>query len=123
MMFLLDLAYGVEVLALGMGFAFLVWATQSQGEGQALAKTSGYIIAVLALLGILCTTYYGLSYWFRGHFTEPMSSMLISSKPSADCPCTAKKAMEHMMPEMRQGRHMEGMPSHRSRQTSSPDNK
>lgn len=71
MMFLLDLAFAAEILALGVGLAFLVWACQNQGAGKRLAKFSGCLITILALTGMLCTSYYGLSYWFKGYFTEP----------------------------------------------------
>lgn len=71
-MVLLDLVYAVEVLALGMGFAFLVWAAQMQGYAKALAKSSGYVIVILTLLGLICTIYSGLLYWSKGYLTDLM---------------------------------------------------
>lgn len=73
MMFLLDLAFANELLALGLGIAFLVWGYRSQGAGVGLAKTGGYVITILAILGLLCTSYYGTQYWFAGYFKSPMA--------------------------------------------------
>lgn len=39
MMFLLDLAFAVDVLALGLGGYFLVWAASHEGAGKSLANS------------------------------------------------------------------------------------
>lgn len=90
MMVLLDLVYAVEVLGLGMGFAFLVWAAQMQGYAKGLAKSSGYVIIILTLLGLVCTIYSGFLYWSKGSFTGQMIE---------------DKTMVHMMPGMTEDRH------------------
>ncbi len=71
MMFLLDLAFTVELLAFGLGIAFLIWAYRCQGKGAALAKVAGYIITIAAVLALICTTSYGFCYWSKGYFTSP----------------------------------------------------
>lgn len=73
MMFLFDLAFAVEVLALGFGGYFLVWAASHEGAGVALANRMGKIVIVLATLGMLCTLSYGTMYWFKGYFSGPMA--------------------------------------------------
>lgn len=87
MMVLLDLVYAVEVLGLGMGFAFLVWAAQIQGYAKALAKSSGYVIIILTMLGLVCTVYSGFLYWSKGYFTDPMIGC-----------CPEDKTTVHMTP-------------------------
>ena len=76
MMFLLDLAFAVELIALGVGVGFLVWAYRHDRAGIALAKVFGYIITIAAVLALSCTTYYGTNYWLKGYFKSPTASML-----------------------------------------------
>lgn len=77
MMFLLDLAFSIELIALGVGVSLLIWAYRNEGVGIAAAKVFGYIIAIAAVSVLLCTTYYGVSYWAAGYFKTPMSPMLM----------------------------------------------
>lgn len=95
-MVLLDLVYAVEIFALGMGFAFLVWAAQMQGHAKALSKSSGYVIIILTLLGLVCTVYSGLLYWSKGYLTD---SMIMR--------CPEDKAMVRIMPGMTEDGHMD----------------
>ena len=68
MMFLLDLAFSVELLALGLGVVMLVWANRNEGVGVLTAKIFGYIIIISAVSTMICTTYFGLIYWYKGTF-------------------------------------------------------
>lgn len=72
MMFLFDLAFAVEILALGLGGYFLVWSESLEGRAKALANRFGKIIVVLAVLGMSCSTFYGTMYWLQGYFSSPM---------------------------------------------------
>lgn len=54
-MFTLMTAYAVELLALGMGVAFIVWAKRNEGPGRCLASWTGYLIALLSILTIMGT--------------------------------------------------------------------
>lgn len=119
MMFLLNLAAAVGLLALGMGVAFLVWASRNQGAGQFLAMSFGYIITVLAVIGMLCVSYYGISYWAMGYFAHPMSSKMSMGQGAMHSQCMMKdgKGMgsmpkgEQMKSGMGDGQHMGNMPS------------
>ena len=71
-MFLLDLAFAAELIALGFGVAMIIWASRTDGVGVAAGKFFGYVIAIAAILVTLCTLYYGTSYWLQGSFTKPM---------------------------------------------------
>ena len=68
MMFLLDLAFTIELFVLGAGMALLIWGMRNEGEGVALAKAGSYFIIIAVLLTMACTTYYGVRYWMRGDF-------------------------------------------------------
>lgn len=77
MMFLLDLAFAVELIVLGFGICLLVWAYRNEGAGIVATKVFGYIITIFAILVLLCTSYYGISYWSQGYFTSPAASMTL----------------------------------------------
>ncbi len=72
MMFLLDLAFANELIAMAVGVALLVWAFRNDGAGVKLARVFGYIITIAAVLGALCTSYFGSMYMFKGYFNKPM---------------------------------------------------
>lgn len=76
MMFLLDLAFAAELIALGIGVALLVFAYRHEGAGVSLARAFGYIITIAAILSALCTTYYGICYWKQGYFKSPVAPMM-----------------------------------------------
>ena len=76
MMFLLDLAFAMELIALGLGVGFLIWAYRTEGVGVAVAKVFGYIITIAAVSVLLCTSFYGVKYWGEGYFSTPMEPML-----------------------------------------------
>lgn len=71
MMFLLDIAFGVELLALGLGAAFLIWSLRNQGKGIVAAKCCGIIILFLSIGALICTSFYGTTYWLKGYFKSP----------------------------------------------------
>ena len=75
MMFLLDLAFATELLVFGVGIGFLVWASRNDGSGIGLARLGGYLISILAVFALLCTSYYGITYWVKGYFKTPMTHM------------------------------------------------
>ncbi len=75
-MFLFDLAFAVELIALGVGVILLVFAYRNEGAGVSLARLFGYIITIAAILSALCTTYYGICYWKQGYFKSPVSDTM-----------------------------------------------
>lgn len=68
MMFMIDFTVAVELIALGIGAAFLVWAYRNNGKGIGTAKVFGYIITIVAALVLICTIYYGIAYSTKGCF-------------------------------------------------------
>ncbi len=69
MMFLAELAFAVELLALTAGVSLFIWSLRNSGAGQSLAKFVGLIVSVSAVLGLICTSFYSLLYWFQGSFS------------------------------------------------------
>lgn len=71
MIFIADTAFALELIALALGGAFLVWSLQAERGGTKLAKVFGWIIVVLSALALACTSYYSLKYWEDGYYKEP----------------------------------------------------
>lgn len=101
-MFLMDLAFAVGLIAFGVGIAFLIWSYRSEGAGVALAKVAGYVITLLAVLGILCTTYYGTKYWREGYFHSPIASQMMLKKRMMKNYYEMMKKHPMMMQQMRE---------------------
>ena len=70
MMFLLDLAFAVELIVVSIGAIFLIWAYRNEGKCIFFAKSIGFILIFFALAAILCTSYYGFKYWAEGYFNS-----------------------------------------------------
>lgn len=66
--FLGDLAFMFEVFVLGVGLVVLHFATK---ENSKLLKASGWIMSVVAVLGMACTGYFYMKYYFSGGFDQP----------------------------------------------------
>lgn len=80
MIFIFYLAFAAELVALGVGFGFLVWAYRREGRGVGLAKVAGFIITItiaVMLLGTLCT---GLKYWKTGYYQKGHCPMMYKQK-------------------------------------------
>lgn len=64
------LAFANELIAIGVGVALITWA--GSAKKLALAKVTGYFIAVLAFLALLYTAYYGSASSFtKSSFKNP----------------------------------------------------
>jgi hypothetical protein len=77
MVFLLDLAFAAELIALSLGVAHVVWSYRNSGAGVGIARLFGYIIVISAIGGMTCTSYYGVSYWLQGYFKSPTEPTLM----------------------------------------------
>ncbi len=98
MMCMLNLSIAVELIALGVGIAFLVWAYQSSGAGTKLAKVFGYIIAILAVVLMVFTGYCGTMHWMKRGFGY-------GHGPGCGAGCMMK---HHMMRKMMQPQQQQG---------------
>jgi len=50
-----EIAFVIELIALATGVSLLIWSMRSEGAGVGLAKYSGYLISIFAILAILFT--------------------------------------------------------------------
>lgn len=93
MMFIIDIAFSLELIALIFGAALLIYAMKHTDLGTALPKFIAYLVMILAVLSMLCTGYYTVKYWIGGYFEQPapISRMMMKS-------CMMKKCrMENCM--------------------------
>lgn len=66
--FLGDLAFMFEIFVLGLGLVVLYFGKK---ENAKLLRASGWIMSVAATLGLICTGYFYLKYFFAGGFDKP----------------------------------------------------
>tara|TARA_R110000868_G_scaffold340212_1_gene600881 strand:+ start:11426 stop:11695 length:270 start_codon:yes stop_codon:yes gene_type:complete len=71
-MFQADLAFAVELIAISIGVAFIIWSYRNEGAGILAAKYLGYFVLILGAISIICTTYYSIKYLSLGYFDKPI---------------------------------------------------
>jgi predicted membrane protein len=81
MLFLSNLAFGLGIIALALGMAFLIWSYRTQALGVILARITGVVITLLSLLFILHTYYYGIRYSISQSNSATNTRVHISKKP------------------------------------------
>ncbi|HZW61678.1 MAG TPA: hypothetical protein VFF04_05635 [Candidatus Babeliales bacterium] len=76
LMFLTDSAFSLELLAIAAGVALILWSLRNQGAGVGLASFFGYVVLILAIFALLCTTYYAFGYWIEGYYRSPIGNLM-----------------------------------------------
>jgi hypothetical protein len=71
MIFKVDAAFALELLALIAATGLLLWAKKSEGVCKGFSLVVAYFGIVAAILAMLCTTYYALRYREKGGFDHP----------------------------------------------------
>lgn len=71
MVFLVDIAFAMEIIALAFGAAIIVFVKKNNKLNLGLSKFVGYAVMILAVLSMACTTFYGTKYWFEGYYKKP----------------------------------------------------
>jgi Na+/proline symporter len=64
----------IGLIALIVGLFLFIWTLRNKKTSTTAAKVIGIIIIIIALLGLLCVGYYGMTYWHQGSKT-PMGMM------------------------------------------------
>lgn len=87
MMFIIDIAFSLELIALIFGAALLIYAVKHTELGMALPKFIAYLVMILAILSMLCTGYYTVKYLIGGYFEQPipMGRMMMKSGSVQKC--------------------------------------
>lgn len=71
MMFLFDIAFATELVALGVGIVILIWSYRAdKGGARGLGKVFGYFITIVAALTLISTFFHGYKYWNSGYFQK-----------------------------------------------------
>ena len=68
MIFLADIAFALELAALVLGTALLIWVNRGECSCKKFSKAVAYFTIVASILAILCTSYYSIRYWQKGVF-------------------------------------------------------
>lgn len=74
-MFLFHAAFSLGLISLTAGTALYAWASCTEGAGTGLAKLIGIFVIIFSITSTLCTAYYGVIYWQKGYFQNPMNMM------------------------------------------------
>jgi hypothetical protein len=67
------MAFGILLIALVAGMALFFKAKKYDS---AFGKFLGILIILFAVLHLVCTSYYGMSYWKKGYFEMPMAAKM-----------------------------------------------
>lgn len=75
MMFIMMQAFGISLISLAFGVFLYIWADKNASS---LGKFFGFIIIILSIGNLFCTTYYAGKYYWAGYLTNPfpMQSMM-----------------------------------------------
>lgn len=71
MMFALDAAFALGLLALVAGTILLMLSGREGMAARGFGKAVAYLTIIAAILTLLCTTYYGVRYWVDGYLEHP----------------------------------------------------
>ncbi|MFO1462770.1 MAG: hypothetical protein U1F66_03265 [bacterium] len=106
MVFQLDMAFALELLALAAGAALVIWGLNSP-VGKNLALVAGLLVALGAIAGMAGTVYYGIAYHEAGHFdvkaAAPGGGGMGHGGGMMKCPMMEKMMKEGAGPESRGG--------------------
>ena len=75
MVFLGDIAFIFDMFLFSSGLIVLHWANK---EASKLLKFAAWVMIIIGVLAVICTTYYWMSYYLDGAFN--MSHMMSHSK-------------------------------------------
>jgi predicted membrane protein len=71
-----DTAFALELIALAAGVFLVVWFRIHTKQAHKMCKFFAYLIILLAILALLCTSYYSMKYWVAGYFGHPKAMMM-----------------------------------------------
>jgi predicted membrane protein len=92
-----DTAFALELIALALGVFLVVWFKINKEHVHKLARFLAYLIIVLAIIALLCTSFYSIKYWTFGYF-HPKAMMMMKGKMSP-CQMNRMNGMNQMMPK------------------------
>lgn len=81
MIFVFFFAFAAGLVALGVGFAFLIWGYRKEGKCIGLSKVAGYIITIASAVILLCTLCTGFKVMKYAHMQGNGGKTYIVSPP------------------------------------------
>lgn len=113
MVFQMETAFAMDLIALALGTLLLVWSA-GQPTCQRCAKTIAYFVIVLSISSMLCTSYYSYTYWKAGEF-RPRGQHKMMMQDAGGMPPHRQHMMQNqnrpMMPQgQNQGMNPMGQP-------------
>lgn len=70
MVFLVDAAFAIELIALVLGGA-LLYFVKAHKTHHAFCKFIAYFVIIVAFITMACTAFYGTKYWMQGYYKKP----------------------------------------------------
>ncbi|MBY0518737.1 MAG: hypothetical protein K2P81_17635 [Bacteriovoracaceae bacterium] len=77
-MFLGHIAVILEMFALATGIVLVQLIKENKG----FSSLAGWILVIFGILGVICTGYYMLQYFYIGDFAHAYPQMMMSGKSS-----------------------------------------
>jgi len=98
MIFQVDLAFALELLAFSAGTALVVWSCR-EAAGRALAKLVGLLVMAASLVAMACTIYYAQLYRQAGLFEPSTAQEMSGMGKGGGMKCPMMEMMEKMRHE------------------------
>ena len=78
MMFFMGFTFVMEIIALAFGGALLVFAKMNKKAGTSFARFIAWVVIILAILSMVCTSYQATKYGMKGSFDKahPMQKQM-----------------------------------------------
>jgi hypothetical protein len=73
----LHLSFAVQLIALSLGAALLIWSKMQESFGTALPKLIAYLVILFSIVNIGCTGYCAMKCWSQGCFDKPCPMMMM----------------------------------------------
>ena len=100
MMSTFNIAFALGLIALSSGVALVIWSMRYEGPGVQFAKIFGYIIMILSILVVACTTYTSTKMWYK---MKTMHAMMGDKGMQNCCMNNMDKMQNENMSGMMQG--------------------
>ena len=121
MVFQMETAFAMELIALVLGALLLVWSA-GQPVCQRCAKMIAYFAIVFSILSMLCTSFYSYKYWKAGAFKAPRKHKMMMQESGGMPPHMQKMMQNKNKPMIQQGQNqgMNPMGQHQQRPMMNP---
>lgn len=77
-MFLGHIAFILEIFALATGLVLVRLSKENKG----VSSLAGWILVIFGILGVICSLYYMMQYYYLGDFAHGYPQMMMPGKPS-----------------------------------------